>query len=148
MSLSGDISQLKAFILYLKLSVMIVYFTLGLCHGLFTSSELLVMSSKMQAGKLKKTVEGAQQVFARAVCRQLHIFILWDVADEKSSSLFRQSVSPQSSLESGLFSEESSRLCFSSLCRACSYIDYYQPWSKQDYCDIALSWWQRFNGGR
>ena len=102
----------------------------------------------MQSGRLKKTVEGAQQVFARAVCRQLHVFVLWDVADGKSGSLFSQSVSPQSSLESGLLSEESSRLCFSSLYRACSYIDYYQPWSKQDYSDIALRWWQRFNEGR
>lgn len=127
---------------------MLVYVTLGLYPGLFTSSELLVMSSKMQAGRLKKTVEGAQQVFARAVCRQLHVFILWDVADGKSGSLFSQSMASQPSLESGLLSEESSRLCFSSLYRACSYVDYYQPWSKQDYCDIALRWWQRFNGGR
>ena len=120
----------------------------GLCPGLFSSSELLVMSSKMQAGRMKKTVEGAQQTFARAVCRQLHVVILWDIADVKDWSLFSRTavVSTPSSLKF-LSDEESSRLRFASLYRACSYVDVYQPWSKQDYCDIALSWWQRTNGG-
>ena len=123
-----------------------LYIYIGLCPSLFTSSELLVMSSKMQAGRVKKTVEGAQQAFARAVCRRLHVFILWDTADGKTESLFSRSlksVSSPSSLENQMLSEGSSRACFASLHRACSYIDLYQPWSKQDYCDIALSWWQR-----
>lgn len=97
----------------------------------------------MQAGRMKKTVEGAQQAFSRAVGRQLHVFILWDTTDGKSGSLFGKAASSGSSLEGELFPEESSRLCFSSLYRACSYIDVYHPWTKQDYCDIALRWWQR-----
>ena len=111
------------------------------------------MSSKMQTGRVKKTVEGAQQTFARAVRRQLHVFVLWDTltaSDGRSGggagSLFSGSSSGQpsrESLEREMIREESSRLCFASLYRACSYIDVYQPWSKQDYCDIALSWWQR-----
>jgi hypothetical protein len=125
----------------------------GLCPGLFTSSELLVMSSKMQTGRVKKTVEGAQQTFARAVRRQLHVFVLWDtiVTDGTggTGALFNRLSSGQPSSSRGLLEgavikeEESSRLCFASLYRACSYIDVYQPWSKQDYCDIALSWWKR-----
>ena len=107
------------------------------------------MSSKMQTGRVKKTVEGAQQTFARAVRRQLHVFVLWDTAADSRTgigSLFSgSSYQPsQASLERELAKEEeASRLCFASLYRACSYIDVYQPWSKQDYCDIALSWWQR-----
>ena len=106
------------------------------------------MSNKMQAGRIKKTVEGAQQVFARAVRRQLHVFILWDVTDGRNGSLFSKSMPSQPSLTYELLKEESSRLCFSSLWRACSYIDYYQPWSKQDYCDIALRWWQGEQGSK
>ena len=106
------------------------------------------MSSKMQTGRVKKTVEGAQQTFARAVRRQLHVFVLWDTATDGRTgigSLFSGSSRrpSQASLERELVREEASRLCFASLYRACSYIDIYQPWSKQDYCDIALSWWQR-----
>ena len=107
------------------------------------------MSSKMQTGRIKKTVEGAQQTFARAVRRQLHVFILWDtVATDGrtgTGTLFSgpSCQPPRESLEREAIREESSRLCFASLYRACSYIDVYQPWSKQDYCDIALSWWQR-----
>ena len=111
------------------------------------------MSSKMQTGRVKKTVEGAQQTFARAVRRQLHVFVIWDTtaSDGRSggvgslfSGLSLLSGQPsRESLERELVGEESSRLCFSSLYRACSYVDIYQPWSKQDYCDIALSWWQR-----
>lgn len=113
------------------------------------------MSSKMQTGRVKKTVEGAQQTFARAVRRQLHVFVLWDTIATSGTSggsdtgLFGglSSYQPSSSwglLEGALIEEEeSSRLRFASLYRACSYIDVYQPWSKQDYCDIALSWWQR-----
>ena len=104
----------------------------------------------MQTGRVKKTVEGAQQTFARAVRRQLHVFVLWDTtiaADNRAGtgSLFSgPSCQPsRESLEREAIREESSRLCFASLYRACSYIDVYQPWSKQDYCDIALSWWQR-----
>ena len=109
------------------------------------------MSSKMQTGRVKKTVEGAQQTFARAVRRQLHVFVLWDTiaaASGGSGVLFGGLLNSQPSssrglLERELIREESSRLRFSSLYRACSYVDVYQPWSKQDYCDIALSWWQR-----
>ena len=112
------------------------------------------MSSKMQTGRVKKTVKGAQQTFARAVRRQLHVFVLWDTIAATSGTgggsgaLFSGLLSCQPSLSRGLqerelIREESSRLCFASLYRACSYVDVYQPWSKQDYCDIALSWWQR-----
>ena len=109
------------------------------------------MSSKMQTGRVKKTVEGAQQTFARAVRRQLHVFVLWDTiaaTSGGSGALFGgllncQPSSSRGLLEREMIREESSRLRFASLYRACSYVDVYQPWSKQDYCDIALSWWQR-----
>ena len=105
------------------------------------------MTSKIQTGRMKKTVEGAQQVFARAVSRQLHVFVLWDTDDIRGGSLFGKVMqSKPASLEKEeeeIDREESARLCFSSLYRACSYVDLYHPWTKQDYCDIALRWWQR-----
>ena len=127
---------------------------IGLCPKLFTSSEFLVMSSKLQKDKVKKTTEGAQRAFARAVCSNLYVFIIWDI-DSGTGSLF----TPQPSNESGPFTntsseqeedqlslEETSRALFTSLCQSCSYIDHYQPWSKQAYCDIALKWWQNETG--
>ena len=139
----------------------------GLCPGLFTTSELLVMSNKLQRGRVKKTTEGARQTFAKAVCKNLHVFIIWDVHYRTGSLFSTDSVLDQShnqSFDHGtsgdndnidrlqrsipptcpMFSkEETLRATFRSLCRACSYIDHYQSWSKQAYTDIALRWWQQ-----
>lgn len=125
------------------------------------------MSNKLQKGRVKKTTEGARQTFARAVCKNLHVFIIWDV-HHKTGSLFstdtileqsynsvsdpisKKDTSKDNDLQGRLqstkqafFSEESLRATFTSLCRACSYIDHYQSWSKQAYTDIALRWWQQ-----
>ena len=138
------------------------------------------MSNKLQRGRVKKTTEGARQTFAKAVCKNLHVFIIWDVHYRTGSlfstdSVLDQPHNPVSMVVSGnkylskqsfdhgtsgdddidrlqrsipptcpMFSkEETLRATFRSLCRACSYIDHYQSWSKQAYTDIALRWWQQ-----
>ncbi len=128
----------------------------GICSGFFSSSELLVMSSKLLQGKLKITRDGAQQAFARSVRKNLHVLVVWSL-DSKSSSPFEvTSVRPKAAgdlervMETSqpLLSqqqwnyEQSMRAIFVSLCRSCSHIDHYHPWSKQVYGDIALRWWQ------
>lgn len=136
------------------------------------------MSNKLQRGRVKKTTEGARQAFAKAVCKNLHVFIIWDV-HYRTGSLFstaleqpqnhastllsnKESFSKQrfecGSIEGNEFDrlqgnipptcpmstkEETLRATFKLLCRACSYIDHYQSWSKQAYTDIALRWWQQ-----
>jgi len=112
------------------------------------------MTSKLQRGKVKKTVEGAQQVFARAVRKNLHVFIIWNT-DGKYGNPFNLPENPfdfhtnsgllsQSNhiLRNQLISESSTRAVFKSLCQACSHVDHYHSWSKQAYSDIALSRWQ------
>ena len=122
--------------------------SIGLCPGLFTTSELLVMSSKLQHGRVKKTTDGARQTFAKAVRKHLHVFILWDV-DHRSDSLFTQHSASVAHCMSTLpmreafSSEEQMRSVFATLCQACSYIDHFSSWTKQEYTDIALRWWQQ-----
>ena len=114
------------------------------------------MSSKLQREKVKKTAEGALQVFAKAVYKNLHVFIIWDTYGRNENPFeiyastfkdFHPSVRLQSDymLQNQLNSEGSARAVFHALCQACSHVDHHHPWSKQDYADIALSWWQGTN---
>ncbi len=110
---------------------------IGLCPRLFTTSELLVMSSKLQKGRVKNTTDFAQQIFAKTVRKHLHVFIIWDV-DNTTDTLFSTTTANNKSL-----GEEQMRAVFSSLCQACSYIDHVTSWTKQEYTDIALRSWQQ-----
>ncbi len=129
----------------------------GICSGLFSSSELLVMSSKLQQGGLKKTKDGAQQAFARSIRSHLHVIVVWDL-DSRTGSPFATTDTGHRAVQvlelttesSGLCQplqqwkrEESMRATFVSLCRSCAHIDHYLPWSKQAYGDIALQLWQQ-----
>lgn len=113
--------------------------TLGLCPELFTSSELLVMSGKLQAGKMKRTAQMAYQAFSRAVSLQLHVLVMWDI-DSVSNSLFSIASSHG---EDPLRHESSLRALFQELCRSCIYIDHYLSWSRHAYSEIAMQWWQK-----
>lgn len=89
---------------------------------------------------MKKTTDGARQMFAKAVRKNLHVFIVWDVSN---GSLFSTLEQQSESGEESVFSkEEALRAVFSSLCRACSYINHVTSWTRQEYSDIALRWWQ------
>lgn len=112
----------------------------GLCPGLFTSSELLVMSGKLQEGKMKRNAQLAYRAFSRAVSAKLHVLVLWNL-DSVTGSLF----SPHSSShgEDVLGYEAALRRLFESLYLRSSHIDHYQPWSKHAYSEIAMQWWQK-----
>ncbi len=105
---------------------------------LFTSSELVVMSGKLQAGKMKRTVQIAHQAFSRAVCARLHVFVCWNT-DLVTGSLFSFKTPHGADI---LSFETSVRILFQSLFQSCSHIDYYKPWSKHAYRDIAMRQWQ------
>ncbi len=95
------------------------------------------MSSKLQKGRMKKTTDGAHKMFAKAVQKNLHVFIVWDMSC--NDTLF----STTESRGEGEYSEEERmRAVFSSLCHTCSYINHVSSWTKQEYSDIALRWWQ------
>ena len=114
------------------------------------------MSSKLQQSKMKKTAEGAHQVFARSVRKNLHIFVIWDCSrsgspfgEPNSSPIDRMSwlQSSRGAVNNsvhamGTATEESLRAVFEFLSNACSHIDHYHVWSKQAYTDIALRYWQ------
>ena len=122
----------------------------GLCAGLFSSSELLVMSSRLQRNKVgKKTTDGARQSIARAVLRNLHVVIVWDV-DAKTGAVFHTNVesgtTKEMDSEERTLPEASARAIFVRLSRVCSYVDHYQPWSKHAYADIAMRCWQKQDG--
>lgn len=107
------------------------------------------MSSKLQKGRVKKTTDGARQVFSKAVWKHLHVFIVWDI-DSRTECLFNSSTGcrnePGDQMKEEYLHEEQMRAIFLSLCRASSYIDHVVSWSKQEYTDIALRWWQQSNG--
>ena len=95
------------------------------------------MSGKLQAGKMKRTAQMAYQAFSREVSTRLHVLVLWDI-DSINGSLFSGVTS-----EDPLSQESSLRALFQALCRSCSYIDHYLPWSKHSYSEIALQCWQK-----
>ena len=114
----------------------------GLSPGLFSSSELLVMGSK-QANRLKKTPDSSYQQFASSVRKHLHIFVVWDIQD--GSPFNRQA---KMATEDSLYQEECERAVFASLCKSCTHIDCYHPWSKLCYGDIAVRVWQESTSPR
>ena len=118
----------------------------GLCQGLFTTSELLVLSSKFQTGKLKKTIEASFQAFAQAIQPNLHVIITWNIQDisiTDSGAVFnplpRMTYVYQDTGKFTTFEHE--RGLFSALSKACSYIDHYSYWSNVAYSDLALNYW-------
>ena len=116
-------------------------FSSGLSPGLFSSSELLVMGSKVQVNRLKKTVESSYQEFAASVRKRLHIFVVWDTQFGSPFTKERRWHSKMIT-EDSLYQEECERVVFALVCKFCTHIDYYHPWSKQSYGDVALRVWQ------
>lgn len=95
------------------------------------------MGSKVQANRLKKTVENSYQEFAASVHKHLHIFVVWDT--QFGSPFSRDS---KKTTEDSLYQEECERAVFALVCKYCTHIDCYHPWSKLSYGDIALHVWQ------
>ena len=109
----------------------------GLCLNLFTSSELFALSSKLQAGRVRKTAEATQQAFATAVTNKLHIVVTWDMKSATHGHIF-DTLSTATSLEE----EDQLRSVFRALLVLCSHIDIYQPWTKSICSEVAFNFWQ------
>ena len=126
----------------------------GLSSSLFTSSELILMSFKVQQGKVlnvRRTPETAYQSFAQAVYPLLHIVITWDTPglNNASNEIFRPiSHYPEFydegdlSLKDFYIGEEQKRSLFNTLTKTTSYMDHYLPWSKNSFSEVALQFWQ------
>ena len=99
------------------------------------------MGSRVQANRLKKTNDSSYLEFATSVRKHLHIFVVWDI--QAGSPFSRQSRSQSKmATDDCLYQEECERAVFASLCKTCTHIDYYHPWNKLSYGDIALRVWQ------
>uniref|UniRef100_A0A1X7TIU7 AAA+ ATPase domain-containing protein n=2 Tax=Amphimedon queenslandica TaxID=400682 RepID=A0A1X7TIU7_AMPQE len=126
----------------------------GLSPSLFTSSELILMSFKVQQGKVlnvRRTAETAYQSFAQAVFPLLHIVITWDTPgiNNTNNEIFRPISCYSEFYDEGDFSlkdfyigEEQRRSLFNTLTKTTSYMDHYLPWSKNSFSEVALQFWQ------
>ncbi len=110
--------------------------------GLFASSEITEIGNKLNVGRLKrKTAEAATQSFRRAIQTNLHVVVVWSM-DSVTGSLFTLEHTATEGVHY-LDRETDVRNIFRVLHRTCAYIDYYKPWTKNVYIDIAISWWQK-----
>ena len=121
----------------------------GLSTNLFTSSELLVMSNKIQPEKLRRTTEAAFQGFAQAIKSNLHVVIVWDTVTRGDNTEvfpiitnYSNEDKNQKVTSSVYVFEEHWRALFKCLLQNCSYIDQYQMWTKNAYSEVALHYWE------
>jgi len=89
----------------------------------------------------RNTTEAAAQAFRQAVQTNLHVIITWTV-DGVTGSLFTTEHGTAEDVYH-LDKETHIRSLFQALRKSCSYIDYYKPWTKNVYSDIAIKWWER-----
>ena len=122
--------------------------SLGMSSSLFTSSELIVMSSKVQSGKLRRTAEAASKALIQAMHPNLHVVIIWDTPIINNTNDVFSPVGENLAYDNNkpnkraLWKEEHWRCLFSALSSTTQYIDHFQPWSKNSYSEVALQYWQ------
>ena len=117
----------------------------GIPDGLFTTSEMLMMSAKLETLRMKRTsLQAATQALCAIVRKQLHVVILWNTDCMASSLIAGRSLHKR---EKCRLSQEGFRMryLFQALYRSCDYVDNYKPWGRRDYNDIAIMWWQKGN---
>jgi len=103
---------------------------IGILHGLFTPSELLVMNSRRpdsasrMVKKKARTADAAYQQLAECVLEHLHVVVCWSLPgnDVALPDLLANSCK------------------FRPIYKACSYVDLYEQWSKDSYLDVAVRW--------
>ena len=101
-----------------------------------------MIGNKLETGKMKRnTAEAAAQSFRQAIQTNLHVIVVWSV-DSVTGSLFAGGSGATEGVHH-LDHETAVRNLFRTLHKSCAYIDYYKPWSKSVYSDIAIMWWQR-----
>jgi len=98
--------------------------------GLFTPSELLVMNSRRpdsasrMVKKKARTADAAYQQLAECVLEHLHVVVCWSLP----------------SSDTPLANLLTNGCMFKAIYKACSYVDLYEPWSKDSYLDVAVRW--------
>ena len=102
------------------------------------------MSNKINSEKLRRTNESAFQGFAEAIRSNLHVVITWDMSSGARSEVFSIKTfnSNVKLSDPRLILEQCWQDLFHALFQRCSYIDYYQPWDKESYSEIALQFWE------
>ena len=108
--------------------------------GLFTSSEVLIMSNKITTDKLRRTTESAFQGFTEVIRSNLHIVITWNTARADVFSIKSYFNYPKQ-YDTRFVIEENWQNLFHFVVRNCTYIDVYQLWNKDSYSQIALKYW-------
>lgn len=101
------------------------------------------MSNKISSEKLRRTTDSAFQGFAEIIKSNLHVVVTWNTAT--SSDVFSLKIyhdSPQREAPRFVLEENWQNL-FHSIFRSCSYIDKYQPWTKDSCSEIALQFWTK-----
>ena len=141
----------KAYIIF-----SLLYKFLGLSSKLFTSSELLMMSSKINSGKSRRTAEALYQALAQTVHPNLHVFIVWDtpvilntneVFMSTGPNIFHNSNRPSNESYNLLLREEHHRTLFNALLKVTQCKIHYQSWTKDSYSHIALKYWNSNKDG-
>ena len=124
--------------------LLLVLLLTGLSPNLFTASELIALSGKLQAGRIRKTAEGTQQAFASQVLIRLHVIVTWNMSCPASGQVFNiTSTSNNTYAMQCLKKELFRRMVFNALLAVTSHVDVYQPWTKTICSEVAFIYWQQ-----
>lgn len=121
----------------------------GLPSNLFTSSELLVMGSKLLSGKVhaRRTAEMVHQSLSQAIRPNLHIIITWNTPPTSNeifqptliSDIYCKDENDRINLH---IMEEQKQSLFAIVSTNTQYIEHYSLNSKDTLSEIALEYWQ------
>ena len=120
----------------------------GMCSGLFSSTELLLMRSKFKKGRFQKN--NTAEAVAKSVLRNLHIVVVWDLSRTTRSPISTDHsvpISRNGSTQSSICTEAVTRRVYASLCSQCCVVDHYQAWGSQELSEVAQRWWQERSPG-
>ena len=127
------------------------HYIIGISSNLFTSSEILVLSSKMHTGKVRRTADAALQALSQSIQPNLHVVVMWDVPHTACDGAIFDTVPMAAScsclhekpleMDAVFVAEEHWRSFFALIFGMSHYVDYYQPWAKSAYSDMALQVW-------
>ena len=149
-SLSGSLSLFLSLPLSPSLSLPLSPSLLaaGMCSGLFSSNELILMRSRFKMGRFQKN--NTAEAVAKSVLRNLHIVVVWDLSRTTRSPISTDQSVPTSrngSAHSSICTEEVTRRVYASLCGQCCVVDHYQAWGRQELSEVAQRWWQERSPG-
>jgi len=82
-------------------------------------------STTRMVKKKARTADAAYQQLAECVLEHLHVVVCWNLPGSDTTPLANL-------LTNGCM--------FKAIYKACSYVDLYEPWSKDSYLDVAVRW--------